>query len=544
MSCKHNTKIFTYVDLTETANSRLQKCRGNVLNPAQRLVLEAAWISVSYEEIAIEYGYSPSYITKVASKLWQQLSKCFELKVNKTNVISTLKRKWIQDIQAIYTANIKLDIGFTIGKFVNLANELLLQHRSERLKGSEVLVLGEGFWKNKFYLEIAIENNYYFEDIREVGERLLEQLSEALGEEVNKNNCKSVLEQRWRQRVQGNPIQNKTQLEDRPVDSVDNAGNNSTDGETVENAKDSFDVNLLVEDLKNGLEQKLSVSFDEETSQTNSQAVSTANVNPNTEFNLKILQTAEDIIMQSEDRPLRDVEIAVLTGLWENKKIADHQYAPGHINNTRSELWQLFSKATNEDVNKTNCIPILKRRWQQNTQANSILAQTHVKDCLLNFLFNPLNTSHKSVGNRDNSWKFLVKDTVNKIWQKLSEAWQAKATPENWRAAFQLKLDRDTELTEEIVLQVIDSAIFDHRKEHLNYLQEKVVCGAWRGQTYSYISEELNLTVDHISDTARKLWQKLSIIFAFSERINKYNFKPIFEGWFEDMKSSFISCKT
>ena len=154
-------------------------------------------------------------------------------------------------------------------------------------------------------------------------------------------------------------------------------------------------------------------------------------------------------------------------------------------------------------------------------------------------MFDPLNTNVKSVANINNSWKFLVKSTVNKIWQKLSEVWQAKATPENWRAAFQPKLDRNTKLTEEIVLQVIDSAIFHDWGEHLNYLQEKVICGSWQGQTYSDISVMMNLTTDHISDTGGKLWRKLSEIFVFPDRINKSNFKPIFERWFEDMKSSF-----
>ena len=512
------TKKFTYVELTETANYCLEKCKENFLNPAERLVLEAAWIDVSYEQIAREYGYSPSYLTKVASKLWRQLFEYFDRKVNKTNVVTFLKYKWLQSNR---TAFLACKRGFTYEILLEIADELIFQHRSEHLKEMEVLIMKNVVWENDSYIGLAIkkgcldlsEISIVSDEAREVGEKLFQQLSEALGEEVDRKNCISVLEQASQRQIQRNLI------EDRAIDSVDNAPDNSTDGETVENANDSLDVNLLVEEVKNGLGQMLSVSLDE--------AVSTANVNSDTEFNLtRLLESAENLTMQSEDRPLKEVETAVLKGLFENQTIAEHGYSHGHINNARSELWQLFSKATNEYVSKTNCIPFLKRRWQQ--KANSSSVQTQVKDYLFNFLF-----SHKSVGN-------LVKNMKNKIWHKFSEVWQAKATPENWRAAFKPKFDRDTKLTEEIVLQVIDSAIFHDIGEHLNYLQEKVLCGTWQGQTYSDISLKMDISTDHINSTGGELWQKLSKAFAFSEqKINKKNFKQTFERWFEDMKLSF-----
>ena len=314
------TKDFTYVDLTETANYCLEKCQENFLNPAQRLALEAVWLGVSYEQIAVEYGYSRSYITKVASKLWRQLFEYFDRKINKTNVITFLKYKWFQHERTAFRAYIR---GFTYEMLLEIADELIFQHRGEHLKDMEVLVLKYVVWKNDSYIGLVIkegcldltEIRILSDEAREVGEKLFQQLSDALEEEVDRKNCISVLEQAWQRQAQRNLI------EDRSIDSVDNAPDNSTEDETVENANNSFDVNLLVEDVKNELGQMLSASLDENTSQTNSPAVSTANDNSDTEFNLEILlKTAEDITMQSENRSLKDVEITVVKGVWDNKK--------------------------------------------------------------------------------------------------------------------------------------------------------------------------------------------------------------------------------
>ncbi|MGL6340042.1 MAG: hypothetical protein ACRC80_13010, partial [Waterburya sp.] len=142
------------------------------------------------------------------------------------------------------------------------------------------------------------------------------------------------------------------------------------------------------------------------------------------------------------------------------------------------------------------------------------------------------------VGNIDNNWNFLIKDAVDKIWQRLSKVWNEKATPENWQAAFQLKFARDTKLTEEIVVQVIDSVILHHRKERLTKLEDKVVRGTWQGKTYDKIAEEVNHMVSYIrKDIGGRLWQKLSQ--AFGEKINKTNFKPTLEQWYENMKLGF-----
>ena len=536
----HNTE-FTFEEFIKTVNYWLIECRGNPLKEAEIIVLKGVWFGLSYVEIAKQNGYSYGYINKVASKLWKKLSEVSGEKISKTNVRFISERRWVEDARAASTANSDRDTEFTFEIILEIANDLIWQHHRRSLKNIEANIL-KGIWEDKTYEQIAIENRFCYDHVSSVGSRLWRQFSEASGKEINKKTWKPTFEQIWREgAARANLTQNQTQLEARLVNSVNNARSNSIDTKINENANDSFDVNRLIENVKNELGQMLSLSLDEDTSEANFQAASTAEIGRDLEFNQeKLLETARNSILQLEGRSLTEVETDVLKGVCKNYK-HEHHYAPGHINNVRSELWRLFSLDFGAEVSKTTCKSALRQKCQQDTQANFTSAQIQLKDCLLNFLLNPWNTGAKFIGNVKNSLKFLVKDTANQIWQKLSKVWQEKVTPENWQAVWQPKLNPDSELTEEIVLQVISSVIFYCRGEYLHYLQEEVIYGVWQDKSYDTIAVEINCNRDYLSDMAGELWQKLSEVFASSScKINKNNFKSTLELWFEKMKLSFL----
>ncbi|NJO31091.1 MAG: hypothetical protein HC874_28730 [Richelia sp. SL_2_1] len=58
-------------------------------------VFQASWSDKTYDEIAINYGYSAEYINKdVGNKLWHKLSQALGEKVTKKNFKAALKRAW------------------------------------------------------------------------------------------------------------------------------------------------------------------------------------------------------------------------------------------------------------------------------------------------------------------------------------------------------------------------------------------------------------------------------------------------------------------
>lgn len=438
---------------------------------------------------------------------------------------------------------------------------LLWRYKGRRLSRVEYHILN-GAREDQTYKQIAEKFRYSFKYVTSIGRQLWQHLSEVLEKKVTKKNWKYVV----KQPIVLEPIiqstnlkqmtrkcldllnrldQDKIQFDYLLVDSVDDTRSNSTDSTIVADTDNSCDANRFLESVENTLVQKLSLSLDEDVSKANSQAASTAKNSQNTELTLKIfLEIAHDLILQHRGRGLKKVETIILMGVWENKtyeKIIEEDkntYNLGYIHDVGRELWQQLSEALGENVSKTNWRLAFERKCQQDTQANCTPAQTQFKDRFISFLLNPRNTCAKFVGNIDNNWNFLIKDAVAKIWQRLSKVWHEKATPENWQAAFQLKFARDTKLTEEIVVQVIDSIILHHRKERLTKLEDKVVRGTWQGKTYDKIAEEVNHMVSYIrKDIGGRLWQKLSK--AFGEKINKTNFKPTLEQWYENMKLGF-----
>jgi hypothetical protein len=69
---------------------------GEHLNDLQRIILRESWQETkkTYDQMAQEYGYSPSYIKQaVAPQLWRLLSEGLGEKVTKTNIHSVIERR-------------------------------------------------------------------------------------------------------------------------------------------------------------------------------------------------------------------------------------------------------------------------------------------------------------------------------------------------------------------------------------------------------------------------------------------------------------------
>ena len=167
------------------------------------------------------------------------------------------------------------------------------------------------------------------------------------------------------------------------------------------------------------------------------------------------------------------------------------------------------------------------------------------------------NTYVESVGNIDSSCNSLVKDSVNKLRQKPCGIGE-KLTPENRHAACQPKLEPDIQLTDKIVVQVIDSLVYLCTGKHLEYLEKEVIYGIWKGEKYDDIANRIkrshckdrelcgtNCQCKYSPDYLRKniagdLWSKLSEVFIFLDyEINKESFKPTLLECHGKMKSSF-----
>lgn len=72
------------------------------------------------------------------------------------------------------------------------------------------------------------------------------------------------------------------------------------------------------------------------------------------------------------------------------------------------------------------------------------------------------------------------------------------------------------------ILKFADALVFAKRGKHLDDLQNAVLHGAWKGQTYIQIAEESGYSDGHLRDVASKLWRILSELLG--EDINKSNF--------------------
>lgn len=81
------------------------------------------------------------------------------------------------------------------------------------------------------------------------------------------------------------------------------------------------------------------------------------------------LKTANQIVHQTINRNLTDVEIIVFKGAWERDEYdaiaAKNQYATSYISqDVAPKLWNFLSEALEEKVKKSNFKEALKRRWQ------------------------------------------------------------------------------------------------------------------------------------------------------------------------------------
>jgi hypothetical protein len=89
------------------------------------------------------------------------------------------------------------------------------------------------------------------------------------------------------------------------------------------------------------------------------------------------LAIADSAVFDMTSRHLKNIEVAVLKGVWLGKKydqIAEESgYAPEYIkHDVGPKLWQLLSSGFGEKVSKTNLIAILVQRTQQNRRANEL----------------------------------------------------------------------------------------------------------------------------------------------------------------------------
>ncbi len=79
-------------------------------------------------------------------------------------------------------------------------------------------------------------------------------------------------------------------------------------------------------------------------------------------------QLVDQLMLQTTQKHLSDVEIQVLQGAWEGKTyeaIAAESYLTvKYVSEVGGRLWQLLSEALQEEVKKTNFRQALQRRWQ------------------------------------------------------------------------------------------------------------------------------------------------------------------------------------
>lgn len=279
--------------------------------------------------------------------------------------------------------------------------------------------------------------------------------------------------------------------------------------------------------------------------------------------------TLEEFLRMVSDRigrKLKDSEIVILKGVWkgqkyveiaEDKTKGENHYNKGHLFNVGPKLWRDLSEALGEKVNKSNVRLIFERECQRNAQSNLSRCQTQHKDYFVDFLLVTRNTYVESVGNIDSSCNSLFEDSANRLWQKPCGIGE-KLTLKNRKAACQPKLEPDTQLTEKIVVQVIDSLVYLCTGKHLEPLEKEVIYGIWKGDNYDDIANRIkrshcrdreicgnNCQCKYSPNYLRKdvaggLWSKLSEVFIFlNYEINKESFKLTLERCHEKMKSSF-----
>ena len=88
------------------------------------------------------------------------------------------------------------------------------------------------------------------------------------------------------------------------------------------------------------------------------------------------------------------------------------------------------------------------------------------------------------------------------------------------------------------ILKFADALVFAKTGKHLDDVQNAVLRGAWKRQTYIQIADEFGYSDGHLRDVASKLWRILSEVFG--EEINKLNFCSTIDRWrFSIISSTF-----
>jgi DNA-binding MarR family transcriptional regulator len=77
------------------------------------------------------------------------------------------------------------------------------------------------------------------------------------------------------------------------------------------------------------------------------------------------------------------------------------------------------------------------------------------------------------------------------------------------------------------ILKFADDLVFTKTGKHLDDVQDAVLRGAWKGNTYTQIAEESGYSDGHLRDIASQLWKILSGILG--EEVNKSNFRSTIE---------------
>lgn len=79
------------------------------------------------------------------------------------------------------------------------------------------------------------------------------------------------------------------------------------------------------------------------------------------------------------------------------------------------------------------------------------------------------------------------------------------------------------------ILKFGDALVFAKTGKHLDDVQDALLRGAWKGQTYTQIAEESGYSDGYLRDVASELWKILSELLG--ENINKSNFCSTIERW-------------
>jgi len=86
---------FTLETACQAADHALFNHTGRKLSDIETIVFKGAWERLSYEQIAAQNGYAPSYISQdIAPRLWRNLSAAMREEVRKSNFRQSLERYW------------------------------------------------------------------------------------------------------------------------------------------------------------------------------------------------------------------------------------------------------------------------------------------------------------------------------------------------------------------------------------------------------------------------------------------------------------------